>query len=460
MFLAAGYFRRSNTYSLIPSIGGSTGTGASTTPPPLNFLSTNLSYVQGFRYGTQLEATINNESQVLYGPSSKFDPFSQPSTSVTLTQPLLRGFGSGVNLRFIRIANENRKISRLLFEQQVIETIYGVSRIYFDLVSLGENIAVKQQSLRAAQQLEKDDRDQVDQGTLAPIELLRAQALVSSSQFDLAQAQGLYRTQEVILRNLLIRTGSPAFSSGFTGIVPTDRITVPASMDIAPIDQLIQTGLARRPDLAQSELQIKTGEINAAASKNEALPQLNVYANIETRGAAEQAYEQLGTAGTGIPTLPQSFALAGLRVSTIYQAGIQLNLPLRNRVAESDAARDVVQVRQVRARTEKLAERIRQDIENAQIAVETSFAAYQAALTSTRYQEELLEAERNKLEFGESTNLAVVEQIAFLAQARSTEVAARSNWKKATIELDRNLGNLLDKSGIVLDDAVQGVVHK
>lgn len=375
-----------------------------------------------------------------------------------MTQPLLRGFGSGVNLRYMRIATENRKISRLLFEQQLIETIYGVSRIYYDLVSLGENIAVKRESLRAALKLQQDDQDQVQQGTLAPIELLRARALVSSSQFDLAQAQGLYRTQEVILRNLIIRTGSSAFSAGFTGIVPTDRITVPSVLEPIPIDQLIQAGLARRPDLAQSELQVKTGQINADASKNEALPQLNVYANIETRGSSEQAYEQLGTAGTGIPALPQSFALGGLRVSTIYQAGIQLNLPLRNRVAESDAARDLMQVRQVRARTEKLAERIRQDIENAQIAVETSFAAYQAALTSTRYQEELLQAERNKLEFGESTYLAVVEQIAFLAQARSTEVAARSNYKKATIELDRNLGNLLDKSGIVLDDAVQGTV--
>ena len=86
---------------------------------------------------------------------------------------------------------------------------------------------------------------------------------------------------------------------------------------------------------------------------------------------------------------------------------MQLNLPLRNRVAESDAARDQIQVRQVRARTEKLSESIRQDIENAQIAVETSFAAYKAAVQSRGYQEELLQAERDKLEFGESTNLNV-----------------------------------------------------
>ena len=205
-------------------------------------------------------------------------------------------------------------------------------------------------------------------------------------------------------------------------------------------------------------MQIKTGQISAAASRNQALPQLNVYANVETRGSSEQAYEQLGSAGTALPTLPQNFALGGLRVSTIVQGGVQLNLPLRNRLAQADAARDAVQVHQVEARTEKLANQIRQDIENAEIALETSFAAYKASVTSRGYQEQLLQAERDKLEFGQSTPLLVIQNETYLEQAKSTEIAARSNYQKARIELDRSLGDLLDKNGISLDDAVQGTV--
>ena len=140
------------------------------------------------------------------------------------------------------------------------------------------------------------------------------------------------------------------------------------------------------------------------------------------------------------------------------QGGVQLNLPLRNRVAQADAARDEVQVRQSQARTEKLENQIREDIENAVIAVETSFAAYQAARASAGYQAQLLAAERDKLEFGQSTNLLVIQNEAYLAQARSTEIAARSNYQKARIELDRSLGDLLEKNGISLDDAVQGQV--
>ena len=449
IFLESGYLRRSQSSSLIPPVGP-------TNTPPLDFITANLSYLQGFRTGLQAEATANDASQALLGSNSQRDPFSRPSTSFTLTQPLLRGGGSGVNLRYIRIANENRKVSRLLFEQQVLETVYGASRIYFDLVALGENVAVKQEALKAAQKLAEDDQAQVDLGTLAPIELVRAKALVSSSEFDLTQAQGLYRTQEVILRNLILRTNSPVFAVGFTEIVPTDRITVPEALAPTAVGDLIQQGLARRPDLAQSQLQVKTGEISASASRNQALPQLNVYANVQTRGASEQAYEQLGSQGTAIAVLPQNFALASSKVSTIYQAGIQLNLPLRNRTAEADAARDAVQVRQTQARTEKLADQIREDIENAQIAVETSFAAYKAALASRGYQEQLLQATRDLVEFGQATNLAVIQNQAYLAQAQSTEIAARSNYKKAQIELDRVLGDLLEKNGISLDDAVQG----
>ena len=456
LFLQAGYLRRSDTVSLVPATTG-TATGGANEPQPLDFIAANLSYQQGFRTGAQIEAVANNASNVLYGQNSQRDPFSTPSTFVTVAQPLLRGFGN-VNVRYIRIANIDRNISRLLFEQQVLETIYGASRIYFDLVSLGENIAVQQDSLNAAKKLQSDEAAQVEFGTLAPIELVRANALVSSSQFSLAQAQGLYRTQEVILRNLILRAGSPMFNAAFTEIVPTDTIVVPDTMDSTSIGNLIQQGLARRPDLAQSALQVKTGQINASASRNQALPQLNVYANVQTRGVAEQPFEQLGSQGTALPILPLAFATGGLRVSTIYQAGIQLNLPIRNRLAESDAARDVIQVRQVQARTEKLEDQIREDIENAQIAVETSFAAYQAAKASRGYQQQLLQADRDRVEFGQSTPLQVVQDTAFLSQARATEIAARSNYQKARIELDHQLGDLLEKNGITLDEAVQGQV--
>jgi outer membrane protein len=456
----AGYLRRSDTVTLGSTTGttGTTGTaaGTTTTTQPLDFISANLSYLQGFSTGLQLEAIANNASSVEYGSTGQLDPFSTPSTSVTLTQPLLRGFGRNVNLRYLRIGRTDQKISRLLFEQQVMETIYGTSRLYFDLVSLGENVLVKTEALRAATKMREDDEQQENLGTLAPIELTRAKALESSSRFDFIQAQGLYKQQEIILRNQILRTASPVFTGQFDEIVPTDHIVVPDQLEPLDVPSLISQGLARRPDLAQANLQVVAGKISANASRNAALPQVNLYANAETRGASEQPYEPLGSTGTGLPTTPQDLSLGGLRVSTIYQAGVQVTLPLRNRVAASDAARDTIQLRQVQARTEKLSAQVREDIETAVVALQTAQAAYEAASQSRDFQAQLLDAERDKLSVGQSTDLAVLQNEAYLAQAKSTEIAARSNWMKARIQLDYALGDLLEKNHIELDDAIKG----
>jgi outer membrane protein TolC len=451
----AGWLRRSDTVNLT-SLTGTSSTGTNASTPPLDFTALNAAYVEGFSSGAQLEAIVNNDSEVLYGSTSKFDPFYSPSTSVTLTQPLLRGRGRDVNLRFLRIARTDEKISRLLFEQQVLDTIYGVSRLYFDLVSLGENVLVQQESLRAATKLRQDDETQVQLGTLAPIELTRAEALESSSRFSLIQAQGLYKQEEIILKNQLLRTASPVFTAQFDEIVPTDRIVVPDNPPELNVPDLVRQGLAERPDFAQAKLQVETGKVNVQGSRNAALPQLNLYGNVEVRGTTEQPYETLGTTGNGQPSAPLELAAGGLRTSTIYQAGVQLTLPLRNRVAESDAARDQVALRQVESRTEKLSQQIREQIETAVVALQTAQAAYVAATESRQYQSQLLDAERDKLSVGQSTDLAVLQDEAYLAQARSTEIAARSNWKKAQIELDHDLGDLLEKNNIVLDDAIRG----
>jgi outer membrane protein len=455
----AGYLRRSDTVTLGSTTGTGTETGTTANMGPLDFVAANVAYLQGFSTGLQLVAIGNNASVVDYGSASQLNPFSTPSTSVTLTQPLLRGFGRGVNLRYLRIARVDEEISRLLFEEQVLQTIYGTSRLYFDLVSLGEDVLVKAESLRAATKQREDYENQEQMGTLAPIQLTQAKALESSSRFALIQAQGLYKQEEIILRNQLVRTASPVFTAQFDEIVATDRIVVPDRLEELNVPELVGQGLSRRPDLAQAQLQVETGKISVEASRNNARPQLNLYANGQTRGASEQPYEQLGSPGTGLPTTPQDLGAGGLRVSTIYQAGLQLTLPLRNRVAEADAARDAVQLRQVQARTEKVAAQIREEVEAAVVALQTAQAAYEAASQSRDYQAQLLDAERDKLSVGQSTDLAVLQNEAYLAQAKSTEIAARSNWMKARISLDYALGDLLEKNHVELDDAIRGTLR-
>jgi len=425
---------------------------------PLRFTSANVAVVQGFSAGTQLQAGVNNESQTLFGTHSAYNPFSVPNISVTLSQPLLRGSNRSVNLRYMRIGAINQRISRLVFYQQLISTVYGVSRLYWDLVSLRENAAVKKQSLEAARKLLDDDKAQVDQGTLAPLELTRAQSLVTSSQLDLIQAEGLVRQQEVILKSQLARNGSGDPILADLPINTTDSITVPNQDDLKSIGDLVVDAMHNRADVAQAQLQVEGDQIAVQASRNAALPQLDLVGNFQTRGASEVPFESIGNPGTAIIGSPSDLATASTRTSRVYQAGLQLNLPLRNRVAESDAARDVLQLRQAEARTHLLTNQVREQVESSVIALHTARSALEAAVQARQYQEQLVSAERDKFTVGASTNLLVIQQETYLAQARSTEVATRSVWIKARIALDRALGDLLTKNGISYDQAVYGAL--
>jgi outer membrane protein len=425
---------------------------------PLHFTALNYALIQGFSTGTQLEAGVNNAAQTLSGLRSMYNPFSQPNVSVTLSQPLLRGLSRTVNLRYLRIGAINQRISRLLFYQQLISTVYGVARLYWDLVSLRENAAVQHQSLDAARKLLDDDKAQVDQGTLAPLELTRAQSLVTSSELSLIQAEGLVQQQEVILKSQLARNGSGDPLLVDLPVVTTDTINVPPDDGLKPVNDLVTDALQARADVAQAALQVEGDQVAVKASRNAALPQIDLVGNFQSRGASEVPFETIGTPGTALINAPSDLTTIATRPSHIYQAGVQLNLPLKNRVAQADAARDLLQLRQAEARTHLLANQVREQVENSVIALRTARSALNAAAQAREYQEQLVSAERDKLTVGASTNFLVVQQASYLAQARSTEVAARSVWIKARIALDRALGDLLTKNGISYEQAVSGQV--
>lgn len=319
---------------------------------------------------------------------------------------------------------------------------------------MNENVQVKKETLAAAQKLYEDDKAQVEQGTLAPIGLTQVQSLVTSSELDLIQAQGLVRQQEVILKSQLSRRGTadPLFAE--LPIIPTSRISIPEQDDLPSVNSLVTKALIQRPDLIQASLQVQTNEVALKASQNATRPQLDIIGNFQTRGSSESSFTTLGTPGTGLITAPTDLGVAGLRTSRIYQAGIQFNLPFVNHVAQADAARDLLQLRQAQARTQLLANQVREDVENSMIALETARSALNAAIQSRITQEQLVDAEKDKLSVGASTTFLVIQQEGYLAQARSTEVAARSVWIKARVALDRSVGDLLEKYGITYDASV------
>jgi outer membrane protein TolC len=405
--------------------------------------------LQGFGTGLQVLAGSTNASDIVNLGASSPDPFRRPNFVFSLTQPLLRGAGLAVNRRYIRIAENNLKVSRLLFRQQLTDLVYGISRLYYDLVSLNEDVKVKQETLAAAQELKSNNKNQVEVGTLAPLELTRAQALVAASELDLTRAQGLVLQQEAVLKSTISRTGTADPRLAALRIVPTTTIVVPENESFPPLPDLISRGLENRADLAQAAIQIKNGRITVNASRNQVRPEVDLIATAQTRG-------NLGSASiTSVAPVALPPSAPAIRQAKLYEAGIQIVLPFRNRVAQADAARDEIQLRQMEARLQQLENQVRDEIENTLTAVQVARAAYIAAVRSREYQEQLLDAEKQKFSVGASTNFIIVQDESFLAQARSTEVVSRSVYIKARIAHQRAIGSLLESSNIELEVAIR-----
>jgi outer membrane protein len=419
----------------------------------------NAGLQEGFVSGAQVNLNFNNAHSSINALTSGFNPYTSSALGITATQPLLRGFGANLNRRFIRIAGNEQKISSLLFQQQLILTVYGVIRLYTDLVALTEDEKVKQETVTLAEKLLSDVKAQVEEGTLAQVESTRANAQVFSTRQDLINARGLREEQEAIFKNVITRRGNDDAEIANARIIPTDTLTIPATDDIRPMQDLSAEALAHRPDLGQARLQIDSSIIGLEGARNLTKPQLDLVGIMQNSGLAGQA-NPFNTSGAPALTggygtvLDQIFS----RNYPTYGVGVQMTLPIHNRIAEADLARDEIQVRQAEIRLRQLQNQARLEVEDALIAMRRARSSYEAASEARRLQEESLSAEQAKFEVGNSTSFFVIQYESLLAQARSTEVAARSSYVKAKAALQRAMGTILDENRISFDAAVKGTL--
>jgi outer membrane protein len=430
-----------------------------------NTVSGNAGYTQGFSPGTQVTAGFQNLRTSSNSTRNLIDPYYNSSLGVTITQPLLQGFGVNLNRRFIRIAQASQKVSDNVFRFQASLTVGGVVRLYIDLVSLNEDLRVKRQTLATAQRLAEDNRNKVEQGTLAPVEVTRAVAQVAAAQQDAINAEGLARQQELILKSVISRDFSADPVLHAAHIIPTDSLQVEPDPAQTPAE-LVQTALLSRPDYLAAQGQLAVSEIALKGSRNALLPQLDLVANASNSGLAggvNPAYASSGLTGGGPGSLlgynqGLGSALEQLlrRDYPTYSIGLNLNLPLRNRAAQADEARDELQFRQVEVRRKQLENTIRVQVEDAVIALERTRAAYGAATEARKLQEQSLEIEHARFDAGLSTTFLVIQYESTVAQARSTEVAALGAYAKARSQLDAVMGIILRAHRISLEQAYKG----
>jgi outer membrane protein TolC len=435
-----------------------------------NTFSENVGYTQGFSPGTQVTAGWDNLRTDSNSVRNLLNPFYNSSFGVTVTQPLMRGFGIELNRRFIRIGKLTEKLSEHVFRYQASITVGGVVRLYDDLVSLNEDLKVKQETLTTAQRLTEDNRNKVEQGTLAPVELTRALAQVAAARQDLVNSEGFVRQQELILKSVLVRdlASDPAVHDA--RIVPTDPLNVAPAPEYTR-EQLVQTALVFRPDYLAAQSQLDITQVTLKGTRNELRPELDLVANMSNSGLAGSASSIFSVTPGSVAPGPNTILGYGDGYGTTlaqilkrdyptYSIGLNLTLPLRNRAAQADLARDELTVRQTQVRTKQLENTVRVQVEDALIALERTKSAYEAAADSRKLQEQSLELEQERFNVGLSTNFLVIQYQSYVAQARSSEVAALGAYAKARTQLDSAMGIILRANGITLPIAYQGAIER
>ncbi len=432
-----------------------------------NFGNANFNYFQGFATGTNLHLSFTNQRAATNNLRSVIEPAITSGFQLTVTQHLLSGFGFGPNLRFIRIAKNNREISDVAFRQQVITTVTQIQNIYWDLVNAYEDLEAKNRALALAQKTLADNKKQVEIGTLAPIEITRAQSVVSTAENDLIVAQTTLQLQQLLIKNAISRSLSdPVLAAA--PVIPTDTMSMPAQEPVVPIQDLIADALGHRPELAQSRIDLTNRDISKKSAANALLPSLDLVG----------WYGNSGLAGPVSPTCAADPACAANVPPSIvggfsdafdsilhhsfpnYAVGFNVNIPIRNRAAQADQVRSELEYRQAQMRLQQLQNQIVIEVRNAQFAVQQNRARVVAAQEARRLAAESLDAEQKKYALGASTNTLVLQAQRDLSTAESTLVQAMSAYEKARVELDRSVGRTLDVNGIAMDDAESGNVKK
>ena len=373
----------------------------------------------------------------------------------SFTQPLLKDFGFKISRRDIIIAQNNKGISENQFKQVLLDTIYNVEEAYWNLVYSIENLKVKRRSLELAQDLLSKNKREVEVGTVAPIEILSAQAEVATRQADILQAEAMVKNSEDLLVTIINLSAEGEEVKRQAEIVPVDK---PAyEMREVSLEEALFTAMENRPDLQASRIGIQNNELNLSYAKNQLLPDISLQASYWSPGVSGTQILYLdndpltevvtGTIpGRSVNALKDAFNFKNKN----WSVGITLSIPLNTILSRAAYAEAKASLDQALLRLKNQEQQIFLEIRNAVRAVQTDYQRVQAYKIARELAEKKLEAEEKKLRVGLTTNYVVLQYQRDLADARSAELRAVIDYNLSLARLDKVMGTTLERKNIKL----------
>ena len=369
----------------------------------------------------------------------------------------MAGFGLGPNLRFLRIAKNNQKISDEAFKLQVATTVTQIANMYWDLVAAYEDEQVKTRSLDFAQKTLDSGRKQLALEAIPAMDVMKDEAEVANREQDLTIAKTTLQFQELLIKNALTKNLDDPILEAMP-VRPTDSSSlVPGSAEAVATEDLIAQALRDRTELLESDIDLENRHVSTAAARNALLPQLSATAFYGGTGLGGVSNPLSGVTSTAPGSYFGAAANAFNNSAPDYYLGLSLNIPIRNRVAKSDQYRAELETRQAELRLQQLKKQIRIEVRNAQYALVQSQARVEAAKKARDLADKTFEIMQKEQTLGAGSNFQTLTAQRDLATSESALVAAMTAYQKSVVEVHRAVGDTLVANAISIESARTGV---
>ena len=409
--------------------------------------------------GASLATSFNNSRTATNSANSNFNPNYTSAFTANYVQPLLRGFRTDSTRQQLRVTAISRDISETQLQAQVTNTLSSVRNAYWDFVFAVQAVDVARQSLALAEKLVDDNKTRVEIGTMAPIEVVQAEAEAATRRQVLTQAEATMRTAELVLKRLIVSgTDDPLWRATLS---PVDQPEFsPEGVDL---ETAVRTALERRSDLLQARQQIESNDVVLGYLQNQTLPAVDVLATYALQGIGGTQFQRQDPRRADSPiinTVTGNYldALRALGAASYPNWALQLNVsyPLGQSNAQAQVARARVQRSQSQAQLRALELQVATEVTNAALNVQNTQQRVQSASAARELEERRLEAEQSKFEVGISTNFQVVQAQRDLRDAQNTELRALLDHRKSLVDFDRVQQTSLSRAGITTVTAGAG----
>jgi HAE1 family hydrophobic/amphiphilic exporter-1 len=468
------YFQRATTPTA-STLGSSTGSTTST-----GFVN-NLG-LSGFSpfAGGSYRAQFNSSRQTTDAPFTALNPQFPSSLTLSYTQPLFRGLRIDDNRRRIQIARKNLSLTDAQFRLRAIDVISRVTTAYWDLAYALRNLQVQIDAVRQARAQSESNRRKVQEGTLAPIDIVAADTQVTNFEQNVYTAQEQVTRAEATLKTLLLPDkNAPLWSRA---LVPTTPVTLEAPR--AGFTDALSAAYANRPEIQQLQTSREINEIDARYFRDQTKPQVDLVGSVTSAGLAGSLVQSSGanpltssfgplidrvnvlSANEGLPpiqfdttsggALPGNLVggygqslgnLAALRYPT-YQIGVRIDLPLGNRTAKANLGRSLAEGSRIETQRNQTEQQIKSDVQTALQSLRSAEARLASAAASRGSTEQLYESEKRRLESGTSTLYLVLQRQQELVVARSNELQAQTELNKSIANFQRATGSTFEANKV------------